>query len=163
MWTQEAHYPLRSKCPLCCSVSWWVVPHSILTGGTPIQSWWGLPVPPVRKDGHPPLGRMVVPPIGKDGVPSPSRSGQTPVKTVPSPFLRNAGGKNKFAACEINDHVSLWTLVLVLKENLSQRKFFHEICSQINVACIDRSEYQKIRRKHSIELCLNVRCNSINK
>ena len=40
-WTQEAYRPSRSKCSLCCSISWQGVPHPVLDGGYPIQCWTG--------------------------------------------------------------------------------------------------------------------------
>ena len=92
---------------------YWGTPPPILTWdeGTPSQEGWGYPTPdwegwgtplPVRKDGVSP-GRsdggtpsVRWGPPQSDGVPLPPRNvnRQTPVKTVPSPFLRNAGGRN---------------------------------------------------------------------
>ena len=43
-WTQEAYRPPRSKCSLCCSVSWQREGYPIHPGwedGYPIQSWFG--------------------------------------------------------------------------------------------------------------------------
>ena len=83
-----------------------VPPILILDGGTTHPDLgWGYPPFPDLGYGYPLSERMEVPPpIEKMGYPPPpsARWGyplwnvnrQTPVEIVPSPFLRNAGGKN---------------------------------------------------------------------
>ena len=104
--------PSSPDCGYPPSTSWpRRYPHPVLIGGggcTPIQSWpgmgtlhnpdlaWGYP-PFLPGMGYPPFWPvMEVTPIGKgkDGVPPPGVDGQIPVKTLPSPFLWNVGGKN---------------------------------------------------------------------
>ena len=113
-WTQEGYRPPRSKCLLCCSVSWWGYPHPapmrgypnpiqtgdtpnpVLTRGTPISQ---MRVPTLEMMGYPQSGRIGVPiPVGRDGgypfPPHHQLDGGTPypvmmykVKTLPSVIL----------------------------------------------------------------------------
>ena len=89
-WTQEGYRPPCSKYSLCFSVSLW-------GGGVlPVQGKYL----PIRIDILP--SKVGTPSTLVQGRYTPSKVGipllgvnrQTPVKTVPSPFLRNAGGKN---------------------------------------------------------------------
>ena len=72
----------------------------------PTPSWPGVGIPPL-------LGRMRVPPISQMVTLPPPRnvSRRTPVKTVPSPFLWNAGGKKHFYFIAI-----WWTVLVCVKE-----------------------------------------------
>ena len=94
-WKQEAYRPPRSKCLLCCPVSWWegVTPSSPGQGGYPIQSWvegtlgWETPpflprpgmgyLPAQTWDGVPPWPGNGVPPIGRMGTIPPHKCEQT--------------------------------------------------------------------------------------
>ena len=101
-WTQEAYHPPCIKYSSAVPSRGVGYPHPALAMRVP-PSWsgWGYPqemgvplswemgVPtPVRRWGYPPLGtcrEMGIPPCEQT-------HGQTRVKTLPSPFLRNAGG-----------------------------------------------------------------------
>ena len=128
---QEAYRQPRSKCSLCCSVSWlgWGVPHPVLTGGLPhpvatggypMQSQRGGGVPssspdwggeyPIqsRRGGGVPLGT----PHQSDGAPS------------------DAGGNND------NNCYLIWGIVSVCDCdcNVANRRFHWFLCSRLHQA-----------------------------
>ena len=103
-------YPVLNRGGTPSSPGWGRVPPSSLDwGGTPILILDRVPPPPPhQQDGVPPsrpgmgfppsIPGMGTPPPRLDlgwGTPPPiGVNGRTPVKTLPSPFLRNVGGKN---------------------------------------------------------------------
>ena len=73
------------------------VTHLVPNRGYPIQSCWG--VPQLNLTGIHPVGYWMRVPPPQEGTLDQALgyhlvNRQTPVKTVPSPLLRNAGGKN---------------------------------------------------------------------
>ena len=126
---QEAYRTPRSKCSLFCSY--------LLTEGRgyPIQSLTvrrGYPFPSARWGT--PIGKDRVSLIGKDsprqpdGVPPRNVNRQTLVKTVPSPFLWNAGGKKKIT----EEFIILIHPFVTLRSN--KNKEFYSYCLLINVS-----------------------------
>ena len=99
---REAYHTLRSKCPLCCCVSWWGVPpsspeggytHPVLTGGTPSSSNGGsTPSSPNRGTIGYPHQLDGVPPSARWRYPSPSAGwGYFPVSQMELPPLTRWG------------------------------------------------------------------------
>ena len=70
-----------------CILSWLGYPHPVPLGGTPWSARWGYPLLARWGYPHQPDG---VPPLVRWGYSHQNVNRQTPVKTVPSPFLWNA-------------------------------------------------------------------------